>query len=122
VVVGKVTQTIITGLAVVLGIALLASTFLIDRDNAGSAPAWFWLLLAASTSVIVAATVTRELKVVPSRSDVVVNLLLAALFLFIASQANSESVTRIVGTTVTFMFLIIGGLRFVRLLMLSVKR
>jgi hypothetical protein len=120
--VGKITQTIIIGLAVVLGIALLASTFVIDLNNAGSAPAWFWLLLAASALMVLVTTVARELKSKPSRSEVVVYLVVAALFLFITSRADAGSVIRILGTSATFMFLIIGGLRFVRLLMLSVKR
>jgi hypothetical protein len=62
------------------------------------------------------------LKSRPSRPEVVVYLVVAALFLFIACRAGAGSVIKILGTTATFMFLIIGGFRFVRLLMLSVKR
>ncbi len=66
--------------------------------------------------------VARELKSVPSRSEVVVNLLIAALLVFITSQTDTKSVTRTLGVTAAFMFLIMGGIRFVRLIMLSVKR
>ena len=119
---GKRTQTILTILSIMLGFAMLVSIIAVDVNNAAAVPFWFWILLGLFASTALAAAIVKEMGSTPSRNEIITVVVGAALFLVAWAITPNGSVLKILYTVVTFNFLILGGFRFTRLIMLSARR
>lgn len=116
---GKRTQTILATVAVVLAVGVIISTQWVDL---AAVPIWYWLLMAGSATALIASVIMREWKSVPSRKEIIFNMLIATFILVIAGRVAPGNGTRIYGPFVAYIFLAVALFRFMRLIMLSAKR
>ncbi|MEO5951219.1 MAG: hypothetical protein ABIQ44_02005, partial [Chloroflexia bacterium] len=111
---GKRSQTILTVLVVVLGVAMLASTFAVDLSNAAAVPVWFWVLLGLFAPAATVAAIVKEVESKPTRNETITVVVGATLFLLAMALTPNRSVLKILYTVMTFELLIMGGFRFAR--------
>jgi len=102
-------------LAGVLALVLFAGSFTFDMNATASVPLWYWLLMALLIASLLVLTVVRGLRSTPARSEVITNLVTAAVFLLVYTQATEGSVTRLASMVLAFYFLAISGIRFILL-------
>lgn len=120
----KSIQIILALVAIAGATALGASTFElgINWTDTMRAPAWYWILYALVVMALALGGLARDAVRAPSRTDVITTLILALVALLLTVSAPAGSLLKITGTVTTFLFLLLGGSRFVRMVMPGAKR
>jgi hypothetical protein len=109
------TERILIVLVGVLALVLFAGSFTFDMSATASVPLWYWLLMALLIANLLVLAVVRGLRSTPARSEVITNLVTAAVFLLVYTQATEGSVTRLASMVLALYFLAISGIRFILL-------
>lgn len=114
-------ETILRVIAGVSGLALLVGTFIIDLGDIATVPIWYWAAFVIALVSALAIGTVNDLKSTPTRNNVITNLVIGALFLFVYLRSPDQSVVKVFMLAGAILFVVSGGIRFARLIALGAR-